>query len=141
MKLTTMYTRASRAVADIFGRWRRQREQQQLRYKLVGRPETEADRLAAHAGRTLGLNEVALRLGLNTRRMLGVAGVNKMSSNPAAAMLLAEIGQACAQCPDWERCKRWLEAGAKGKAYLEFCPNVARFAELKARAAGTQSAP
>lgn len=132
MKLTTMWTDASRVLAHMFGKWRRQRDQQQLRCKLVGRAETDADRLAAQTGRIPGLGEVALRLGSNTKRMLSVAGV-KTSPNREAVTLLAEIGQACGHCPDWERCKRWLEAGAKGKAYLEFCPNAARFAELKAR--------
>lgn len=138
MKSMSLWANANRVVTGMYRKWRQQRAQQQLRDRLVGRPETAADQLAAQAGRAPGLSEVMLRLGSNTRRMLNVAGV-KTSSNPQAVTLLAEIGQACAHCPDWERCKRWLEAGAKGKGYLEFCPNTARFAELKADATRSQS--
>lgn len=133
MKSISIWANANRVIMRMYRKWREQREQQRLRDRLVGRPETGADQLAAQAGRAPGLSEVALRLGSNTRRMLNVAGV-KPSASPQAVTLLAEIGQACAHCPDWERCKRWLEAGAKGKGYLEFCPNVARFAQLKADA-------
>ncbi|MFQ5935572.1 MAG: DUF6455 family protein [Acidiferrobacterales bacterium] len=127
MTISNLWSSIRRGVSAALTRWQRNEEHR----RLVGRGQTDADLLAVQTGHTPGVGEVGLRLGSNTRQMLAAADVS-VPSTPEAAAILAQIGEACTHCPDWERCRRWLEAGAQGKAYLEFCPNVVRFAELKA---------
>lgn len=133
MAISNLWSSLRRGVADALARWRRNEEHR----ALTGRGQTEADLLATRTGHTPGVDEVKLRLGSNTRQMLEAAGVTVPSTAEAAA-ILAQIGDVCPRCQDWKHCKHWLDAGAVGKAYEEFCPNVNRFAELKALAKATR---
>ena len=133
MAISNLWSNIRRSVGAALTRSRRNEEHR----ALTGRGHTDADLLAARTGHTPGVDEVKLRLGSNTRQMLEAAGVTVPSTAEAAA-ILAEIGDVCPRCQDWKHCKHWLDAGAVGKDYEEFCPNVERFAELKALAKGTR---
>lgn len=69
-------------------------------------------------------NEKRRRLVKHSRTDANLLTTQRSSETSA---MVAQIREACPHCPDWKRCKQRLEAG---KGYFEFCPNVARFAEL-----------
>jgi hypothetical protein len=133
MAISNLWSSIRRGVGVALTCWRRNEEHR----ALTGRGQTDADLLAARSGHPPGVDEVKLRLGSNTRQMLEAAGVTVPSTAEAAA-ILAQIGDVCPRCRSWKRCQHWLETGPVGKDYEEFCPNVERFAELKALAKGTR---
>ena len=134
MAIFNLWSNIRRGVGAALTRWRRNEEHR----ALTGRGHTDADLLAARTGHTPGVDEIKLRLGSNTRQMLEVAGV-KVPSTPEAAAILEQIGDVCPRCRNWKRCQHRLDTSLVGKGYEEFCPNVERFAELRALAKGTRT--
>lgn len=52
------------------------------------------------------------------------------SQGPLVQAILCEAEWTCVTCLDSERCRAWLDSGARDEAYREFCPNAALFEHL-----------
>jgi hypothetical protein len=58
---------------------------------------------------------------------LGIAGID-VRADPESSTTL-ELR--CRACGTWRECRHWLEGGAQGDGYREFCPNAALLDRLR----------
>jgi hypothetical protein len=104
-----------------------------LREELTGLGRDDLDRVLAELGISRDELEIVIKNAPRSRMlfqsMLRRLGLEKRIGL-AAPQLIRRIERRCATCSRQKECSDWLEKGAPGTAYRQFCPNAETFDNL-----------
>jgi hypothetical protein len=105
-----------------------------LREELAGLRGRDLDRVLAEIGINRDELELVIQNAPRSRMlfqsMLRRLGLEKRLSL-AAPQLIRNIERRCATCCHQAECADWMDKGAPGAAYRQFCPNAETFDSLQ----------